>query len=58
MVRFKEAYISEISSFVDCILDGSPVKVNEDDALKAFQVSLAAARSAGEKKPVSLLPQT
>ncbi|HUV06906.1 MAG TPA: Gfo/Idh/MocA family oxidoreductase [Spirochaetia bacterium] len=57
MVRFKEAYISEISAFVDCILDGAPVKVNEDDALKAFQVSLAAARSAGERKPVSLLTE-
>jgi scyllo-inositol 2-dehydrogenase (NAD+) len=54
MYRFKEAYIQEMIGFVECVLDDKPPIVNEDDALAAFQIAIAADRSASERKPVSV----
>lgn len=54
MVRFKEAYIAEMNAFVNCVLNNTPPSVNEDDAVKAFQIALAATKAAGEKKVVAL----
>jgi scyllo-inositol 2-dehydrogenase (NAD+) len=54
MYRFKEAYIREMIAFVDCVLDDKAPMVNEDDALAAFRIAIAADQSASGKKPVSL----
>ena len=52
MIRFKEAYVAEMTAFVDCVIDNQPPRVNADDAVKAFNIALAATRPAGEKQPV------
>ena len=54
MIRFKEAYIAEMIAFVKCVLNNTPPSVNADDAVKAFQIALAATKAAGEKKLVAL----
>jgi scyllo-inositol 2-dehydrogenase (NAD+) len=54
MIRFKEAYVAEMIAFVDCIIDNKAPSVNEDDAVKAFKIALAATKAAGEKKLVAL----
>jgi myo-inositol 2-dehydrogenase/D-chiro-inositol 1-dehydrogenase len=54
MIRFQEAYAREIAAFVECVLDNKPPKVNEDDAVAAFKISMAALRSAGDKVPVAV----
>lgn len=54
MVRFQEAYAREIAAFVECVLEGERPKVTEDDAVAAFEISMAAVRSAGDGIPVEL----
>jgi predicted dehydrogenase len=54
MIRFKEAYIAEMIAFVNCVLNNTPPTVNADDAVKAFQIALAATKSAGDKQLVTL----
>jgi scyllo-inositol 2-dehydrogenase (NAD+) len=54
MIRFQEAYAAEIAAFVQCVLDNKPPKVNEDDAVAAFKISMACIRSAGEKLPIAV----
>ncbi len=54
MFRFKEAYEAEMIAFVDCVIDNEVPGVNEEDAVKAFKIALAATKAAGEKKLVSL----
>lgn len=54
MLRFQEAYVEEMIAFVNCVLDNTPPSVNEEDAVKAFQIALAATKAAGEKKLVTL----
>jgi myo-inositol 2-dehydrogenase/D-chiro-inositol 1-dehydrogenase len=54
MVRFREAYALEMQVFVDCVLDDCPVPTNEEDALKAFRIAVAAGESARRGVPVSV----
>ena len=54
MYRFKDAYVQEMIAFVDCLLDNRKPLVNEDDALAAFRIAIAADRSASQRQPVSL----
>lgn len=54
MYRFREAYVREMTEFVDCVLEDRAPAVNEDDALAAFRIALAAANSAGARQPVVL----
>lgn len=54
MIRFKEAYEREIQAFVECVIDNKAPIVNEDDAVQAFKIALAAAKSAGLKQPVTV----
>jgi scyllo-inositol 2-dehydrogenase (NAD+) len=54
MLRFEEAYAREIAAFVDCVLGGTPPKVNERDAVEAFRISMAAVKSAGLRQPVEV----
>ncbi|MCD6122163.1 MAG: Gfo/Idh/MocA family oxidoreductase [Spirochaetales bacterium] len=55
MFRFKEAYVNEMAAFVESILYNKPPIVNEDDAVKAYRISIAAAKSAGVRKEVSVI---
>jgi myo-inositol 2-dehydrogenase/D-chiro-inositol 1-dehydrogenase len=52
MVRFTEAYALEMQAFVDCVLNERPAPINEDDALKAFRIAVAAGESARRGVPV------
>ena len=50
MYRFGEAYQREMEAFVRCLIDGKMPEVDEDDALAAYRVALAAAESAGTRR--------
>jgi myo-inositol 2-dehydrogenase/D-chiro-inositol 1-dehydrogenase len=52
MLRFKEAYEREIQAFVECVIEHKAPCVNENDAVQAFKIALAATKSAGIKQPV------
>lgn len=54
MFRFGEAYFNEMNDFVECVLHGNPVKVNEVDAVEAFKISMACIQSAGDQSPVEV----
>jgi scyllo-inositol 2-dehydrogenase (NAD+) len=54
MVRFKEAYALEMKAFVDCVLDKAPAPINEEDALRALRIAVAAGQSARQGVPVKL----
>ena len=54
MVRFTEAYALEMQGFVDCVLNDRPAPINEDDALKAFRIAVAAGDSARRGEPVAV----
>jgi len=54
MYRFAEAYQREMEAFVRCLIDGKPPEVNENDALAAYRVSLAATESAGTRQPIRI----
>ena len=53
-VRFREAYALEMADFVQCVLDDRPPRVNADDAVAAYRISMACIQSAGERKPVAI----
>lgn len=52
VVRFREAYRLEMASFVDCILNDVAPRVNEQDALSAFMIAVAAGKSAAAHGPI------
>ena len=54
MIRYKEAYILEMESFIDSIINDKLITVNEEDALKAFNIAIAASESAEKEIPVFL----
>jgi predicted dehydrogenase len=54
MVRFKEAYALEMKAFVDGVLECTPAPINEEDALKAFRIAVAAGASARRGLPVAV----
>jgi scyllo-inositol 2-dehydrogenase (NAD+) len=54
MYRFADAYRNQLEAFVTCLLDGKMPSVNEDDALAAYRVALAATESAANHTAVSL----
>ena len=54
MYRFGEAYRNQMEAFVQCLLDGAMPSVNEDDALAAYRVALAATESAATNAVVRL----
>ncbi|MFW5995038.1 MAG: Gfo/Idh/MocA family protein, partial [Spirochaetia bacterium] len=53
MQRFSGAYANEIDAFVDCIIADTPPQVTHHDALKAFEIALAASESARSGSPVT-----
>lgn len=54
MLRFEHAYIAEMQAFVDYVIENKTPNVTEDDAVKAFQIALAATQSAGERKLIEI----
>ena len=52
--RYKEAFISEMRSFLDAIAQGKPTLVTGEDGLQDLLVGLAAKKSIAEGRPVKL----
>jgi myo-inositol 2-dehydrogenase/D-chiro-inositol 1-dehydrogenase len=52
--RYKEAFISEMRSFLDAVAAGKPTAVTGDDGLQDLLVGLAAKKSLAEGRPVKL----
>ncbi len=54
LVRFADAYLNELSDFVQTILAGGRTRVTGQDGRRALEVALAAERSYRESRPVAL----
>ena len=52
--RFREAFVAELRSFVQCVKDKAPVAVTGEDALAAVRAACAAKISLQENRPVKL----
>ena len=52
MIRYKEAYVLEMESFIDSVINDKLITVNEEDASKAFHIAIAASKSAEKGIPV------
>ena len=52
--RYKDAYISEITSFVDSILKDTEVEVSGEDGFEDMVAALAAGKSLKENRPVTI----
>ncbi|GIN91715.1 inositol 2-dehydrogenase [Siminovitchia terrae] len=52
--RYKDAYIEEAKSFIECIQNGTPVLCNGYDGLKAEMIAEAAKQSYLQNRPVSI----
>jgi myo-inositol 2-dehydrogenase/D-chiro-inositol 1-dehydrogenase len=52
MYQFADAFKLEMEAFVRCLIDGKLPEVNQDDALAAYRVFLAATESAGKRQPI------
>ncbi|MDR2632668.1 MAG: inositol 2-dehydrogenase [Treponema sp.] len=50
--RYKEAYIAELASFVDAVVQHTPPKVSGEDGLENMYAALAAGKSLKEKRAV------
>jgi predicted dehydrogenase len=56
--RYPAAYRHELEGFAASVLDGTPVRASGWDALSAFELGLAAARSCSAGRPVQTRPYT
>ncbi len=52
--RYKEAYVAELKSFIDCLLHHHAPPVNGRDGLMALVMGMAAQKSFKEHRPVAL----
>lgn len=52
--RYMQAYAKEVTAFVDAVVNGTDVPVNQEDGLKAVLIGLAATKSAREHRPVKI----
>lgn len=52
--RYMQAYVNEINSFIDSIINDKPVAVGIEDGLQAVVIGVAAKKSLEEGRPVSL----
>ena len=52
--RYMQAYVEEISQFIDCIVNDKPVPVSIEDGLQAVVIGRAAKKSLDEGRPVAL----
>ena len=54
MERYTQSFANELSDFVDCVLEGRPVRVTGADARVPVAMALAARKSYDEGRPVKL----
>jgi myo-inositol 2-dehydrogenase/D-chiro-inositol 1-dehydrogenase len=52
--RYMQAYVDEVSSFIDAVINDKPVLVNVEDGLKPVLIGLAAKLSLAENRPVKV----
>ncbi|GAB6935301.1 inositol 2-dehydrogenase [Calditerricola yamamurae] len=52
--RYRDAYLCEVESFVNCVLRDEPAPVSGEDSLQAERIAHAAKRSLAEKRPVKV----
>ncbi len=52
--RYMQAYVNEITQFIDCIANDKQVPVSIEDGLQAVVIGVAAKKSLEEGRPVSL----
>ncbi len=52
--RYMQAYVNEITQFIDCIVNDKQVPVSIEDGLQAVVIGVAAKKSLEEGRPVSL----
>ena len=52
--RYMQAYVNEISQFIDCVENDKPVPVDVEAGLQAVVIGLAAKKSLAEGRPVKL----
>lgn len=52
--RYMDAYVKEVSSFIDAVINDTPVEVGVEDGLKPVLIGLAAKKSLLEKRPVKI----
>lgn len=52
--RYMQAYVKEITEFVDCIVNDKPVSVGIEDGLQAVAIGIAAKKSLEAGMPVKL----
>ncbi len=52
--RYMQAYVDEVSEFIDCIVHDKEVKVGIDCGLQPVLIGLAAKRSLAENRPVKI----
>lgn len=50
--RFREAFVREVNTFTDVVLDDKTVPTTPDDALQAAQIAVALTHSFRNSKPV------
>ena len=52
--RFKDAYVIELQTFIDCVLEDKPSQVTAYDGMMGIKLALAATQSYHLGKPVTL----
>ena len=52
--RYMQAYVKEITDFIDCVQNDKPVPVGIEDGLQAVRIGVAAKKSLLEKREVKL----
>lgn len=52
--RYKDAYIEEMKQFADCLVKGTPIPIDGNDALSVVKIAQAAQQSLVEKRSILL----
>ena len=52
--RYMQAYVDEVTEFIDCIVNDKPVSVGIDCGLQPVLIGLAAKKSLAENRPVKI----
>lgn len=52
--RYKGAFVAEINSFVDAVVNNKPVEVTGEDGLQDMYAAMAAGKSLKENRPVTI----
>ena len=54
LARFRDAYLAEVTDFVDMVLSGRPPKVTGEDGLRAVEIAAAAEKSSQSGAPCAV----